>query len=132
MMAWWKWPLRFALVAALAIALDAAQPIAFPFGPFYDGPLEYALKYLNFSTLSKERLIRETEVYIRDIAGGDQMACLYVVECDGEHARLKLVSDIVGWDLRAAKDRIWRRRFSNLLPWKNHEFWASPHSASWP
>ena len=53
MMAWWKWPLRFALVAALAIALEVAQPIAFPFGPFYDGPLEYSLKYLNFSTLSK-------------------------------------------------------------------------------
>jgi hypothetical protein len=122
MMAWRKWPLRFALVAALAIALDAAQPIAFPFGPFYDGPLEYALKYLNFSTLSKERLIRETEVYIRDIAGGDQMACLYVVECDGEHARLKLVSDIVGWDLRAAKDRIWRRRFSNYCPGRTTNF----------
>jgi hypothetical protein len=47
MMAWWKWPLRFALVAAfaiafvaaLAIALDAALAIAFPFGPFYDEPL---------------------------------------------------------------------------------------------
>ena len=90
MMAWWKWPLRFALVAALAIAF------------VFFGSLEYALKYLHFSALSKESLIRETEVYIRDIAGGDQMACLYVVECDGEHARLELVSDIVSWDLRAA------------------------------
>jgi hypothetical protein len=111
MMAWWKWLLRFALVAALAIAF------------VFFGPLEYALKYLHFSALSKERLIRETKVYIRDRAGGDQMACLYVVECDGEHARLELVSDIVGWNFRAAKDRIWRRRFSwNYCPGRTTNF----------
>jgi hypothetical protein len=109
-MAWWKSLLRFALVAALAIAF------------VFFGPLEYALKYLHFSALSKERLIRETNVYIRDIAGGDQMACLYVVECDGENARLELVSDIVGWDFRAAKDRIWRRRFSNYCPGRTTNF----------
>jgi hypothetical protein len=73
----------FAIVAALAIALD-------------EGPLQYALKYLHFSALSKETLIRETEAYIRGVAGGDQMACLYVVACDGEDARLELVSDIAG------------------------------------
>jgi hypothetical protein len=125
MMAWWKWPLRFALVAALAIAWEAAVwVIAFPFGPFYDGPLEYALKYLQFSALSKERLISQAEAYIRGVAGGDQMACLYVVACDGEHARLELVSDIAGWDLQAAKDRIWRRRFSisNYCPGRTTNF----------
>src|SRR3974377_2101683 len=111
MMAWWKWPLRFAIVAAaLAIAWEAAVwVIAFPFGPFYDGPLEYALKYLNFSALSKERLRDEAKASIRAVSGGDQMACLYVVACDGKYARLELVSDIAGWDLQAAKDRIWRR-----------------------
>jgi hypothetical protein len=114
MMAWWKWPLRFAIVAAaLAIALDVLVLVtprsSRPFE--YEGPLQYTLKYLNFSALSKETLIRETEAYIRGVAGGDQMACLYVVACDGEHARLELVSDIAGWDLQAAKDRIWRRRF---------------------
>src|SRR5215467_7895082 len=110
MMAWWKWPLRFALVAALAIAFVFFEPV------------DYALKYLHFSELSKERLIDQAKVYIRDRAGGNQMACLYVVECDGEHARLELVSDIVGWDFRAAKDRIWRRRFSNYCPGRTTNF----------
>ena len=111
-MAWWKWLLRFfALVAALAIAFV-----------FFE-PLDDVLKYLHFSALSKERLIRQTEVYIRDRTRGDQMACLYVVECDGEHARLGLVSDIVGWDFQAAKDRIWRRWwFSNYCPGRTTNF----------
>lgn len=124
-MAWWKWPIRFAIVAAaLAIALDALVLVTPRFSrPFeYEGPLQYALKYLNFSALSKETLIRETEAYIRGVAGGDQMACLYVVACDGEHARLELVSDIAGWDLQAAKDRIWRRRFSNYCPGRTTNF----------
>jgi hypothetical protein len=110
MMVWWKWPLRFALVTALAIAF------------VFFGSLEYPLKYLHFSALSKERLIHEAKAYIRDVAGGDQMACPYVVECDGEHARLELVSDIVGWDLQAAKDRIWRRRFSDYCPGRTTNF----------
>lgn len=124
--AWWKWPIRFALVAALTVALaiviEVVLVFTLPFGPFYDGPLDYALKYLQFLTLSKEHLIRQAEVYIRDVAGGDQIACLYVVACDGEHARLELVSDIVGWDLRAAKYRIWRRRFSNYCPGRTTSF----------
>src|SRR5262252_8092347 len=91
MMAWWKWPLRFALVAAKAIAFVAALAIAF----VYFEPVDYALKFLYFSALSKEHLIDQAEVYVRDRAGGNHMACLYVVECDGEHARLELVSDIV-------------------------------------
>src|SRR5215472_3811725 len=118
MMAWWKWPLRFALVAASAIAFVAALAIALVFFE----PVDYTLKYLHFSKLSKERLIHEAKVYIRDRAGGNQMACLYVVECDGEHARLELVSDIVGWDFQAAKDRIWRRRFSNYCPGRTTNF----------
>src|SRR5262250_3180067 len=120
MMAWWRWPLRLARVAAKAIALVAALAIAFVFFE----PVDYALKYLHFSELSKERLIDQAKVYIRDRAGGDQMACLYVVACDGEHARLELVSDIAGWDLQAAKDRIWRRRFSisNYCPGRTTNF----------
>ena len=117
-MAWWRWPLRLARVAARAIAFVAALAIAFVFFE----PVDYALKYLHFSELSKERLIDQAKVYIRDRAGGDQMACLYVVECDGEHARLELVSDIVGWDFQAAKDRIWRRRFSNYCPGRTTNF----------
>lgn len=132
-MAWWKSPPRSTVRLQLVIALA----IAFVFF----GPLENALKYLHFSTLSKERLIREAKVYIRDRvlvrcanaaqpnqcrasspADGDQMACLYVVACDGEHAHLELVSDIVGWDFRAAKDKIWRRRFSNYCPGRTTNF----------
>jgi hypothetical protein len=116
MMAWWKWPLRFALVAALAIAFQLFWLQDF------DGPLEYAVRYLNFSTLAKERLIRETKVYIREIARSDQMACLYIVQCDGERARLELVSDVAGWDFQVAKDRIWRRRFSNYCPGRTTNF----------
>src|SRR5215813_3006290 len=78
MMAWWRWPLRLARVAARAIAFVAALAIAFVFFE----PVDYALKYLHFSALSKERLIHQAKVYIRDRAGGNQMACLYVVECD--------------------------------------------------
>jgi len=119
MMAWWKWPLRFALVAAKAIAFVAALAIAF----VYFEPVDYALKFLYFSALSKEHLIDQAEVYVRDRAGGNHMACLYVVECDGEHARLELVSDIVGWDFRAAKARISRRwLFSNYCPGRTTNF----------
>ena len=124
-MSWWKWPLRFAIVAAaLAIALDALVLVTGGFLiPFkYEGPLQYALKFLNFWTLSKERLIDGAKAYIRVVAGDDQMACLYVVACDGEHARLELVSDIAGWNLQAAKDRIWRRRFSNYCPGRTTNF----------
>ena len=118
-MAWWKWPLRFALVAAKAIAFVAALAIAF----VYFEPVDYALKFLYFSALSKEHLIDQAEVYVRDRAGGNHMACLYVVECDGAHARLELVSDIVGWDFRAAKARISRRwLFSNYCPGRTTNF----------
>jgi hypothetical protein len=120
MMAWWKLPLGFALVAALALGSVLVPVLAIAFVFF--GPVDYAQRYLHFSALSKERLIQEAKVYIRDRAGGDQMACLYVVECDGENARLELVSDISGWDFQAAKDRIWRRRFSNYCPGRTTNF----------
>jgi hypothetical protein len=118
---WWKSPL------GIAALLVASAVLAF------FGPLDYALKYLHFSALTKERLMQETHTYIRDRAGGDQMACLYVVQCDGDRARLELVQEIDSWDFDAAKNRIWRRRFSNyctgrttnlalhLIPHEGHE-----------
>ena len=106
-----KATLRFALpIAGLAIAF------------VFLGPLDLALSYLHFTSLTKERLVGEAEIYIRDRAGGDQMACLYVVQCEGGHAHLELVPDMSALDLRGAKERIWRRRFSDYCSGQSTNF----------
>lgn len=80
------------------------------------GPLDYALKYYHFKTLTKERLVHEAQAYIDERAGGGQMACVYFVSCDGERARLEMVEDADLWDFLDAKGEIWRRRFNDYCP----------------
>lgn len=100
-----KLPIRAVLtVAALAFALA------------FFGPLEIVRKYLNFSALNEQKLIVEAENYIDERAGGNQMACLYVVSCDEEQARLELVQDIRTLDFTSVKRGIWDRRTSSFCP----------------
>jgi hypothetical protein len=75
------------------------------------GPLETAQRFVSIQTLSKEELVREARAHIDDRAGGHQMACLYAVSCEGNRARLAVVSDLASWDLEATREDIWRRRF---------------------
>ena len=80
------------------------------------GPLDNAITYVHFRTLTKAKLEHGARSYIRDGLDRHQMACLYVVACDGETARLELVQDPDAWDLKAAKQTIWRRRFQDFCP----------------
>ena len=101
-------------VAALVGALVIASA--------FFGPLEYGLKYLHFSVLTKERLVREAGVYIRERTRGGQLACLYVVRCDSGAARLELVVDISTWDFDDTKRTIWNRRFSSACQGRTTNF----------
>jgi hypothetical protein len=104
------------------------------------GPLDYLLRYIHFSTLTKSHLLKEAQTYIVERAGGDQMACVYEVSCDDEGASLQLISDVESWDIEAAKKEIWRRRFSKycagytanfaleLIPAEGHK--AEPESTA--
>ena len=74
------------------------------------GPLDLSLRYLSFFSLTKEKLVSEAEAYIDDRAGGNQMACLYVVKCDNSYARLDLVRDMGDLDLQSVKRDVWDRR----------------------
>lgn len=75
------------------------------------GPLDLGLRYYHFSTLSKAELVDQDERYIQDRAGGHQVACLYVVRCDGSRARLEMVRNLEAWDLEQTKATILHRRF---------------------
>ncbi|MEQ1784327.1 MAG: hypothetical protein ABMA14_23485 [Hyphomonadaceae bacterium] len=110
MIRWLKSPLPLAALAATVV-------LAF----LFLGPLDFGLKYLHFSTLTKDRLVREAEVYARERAGGPHLACLYAVRCNST-AYLELVSDVAAWDLDATKQTIWARRFSTDCPGRTANF----------
>lgn len=78
------------------------------------GPLDLSLRYISFLSLTKEKLVSEAEAYIDDRAGGNQMACVYVVKCDERYARLDLVRDIRDLDLKSVKRDIWDRRTRDI------------------
>lgn len=80
------------------------------------GPMETAQRFISFQTLSKHKLLEEARIYIDDRAGGEQMACLYAVSCEGGRARLSAVSNLAEWDLEATQEEIWSRRFSDYCP----------------
>jgi hypothetical protein len=104
---WWKFEVGIAAFAIMLAAIDG---------------VDYAIRFRDFARLSKETLVREAHAYIRDRTDGHQMACLYVVQCDGEHARLEIVAEISSLDLQAVKDRIWRRRFSDYCSGRTANF----------
>jgi hypothetical protein len=82
------------------------------FAMLFLGPLDTATRYYDFSTLSKAEIIDQAHKYILDRAGGKQMACVYVVRCDNNRARLEMVTDLNAWDLEATKATIFHRRLN--------------------
>jgi len=88
----------------------------------FAGPLDGLVRYSNFKSLTKEKLVAGVEEYLRYRVGGGQQACLYVVNCDGDLARLELVKDVETWDFEAAKKTIWNRRFSSFCPGRTANF----------
>lgn len=99
---WLKSPLGIGIVVT-TVAIVAV----------FFGPLDYAQRYLHFSNLTKDRVVQGAEDYIQSRVPGSQMACLYVVQCDDEGARLEIVTNIESWDFNAAKRTIWERRFGD-------------------
>ena len=88
----------------------------------FAGPLDGIIRYANFTSLTKEKLVARADDYIRDRVPGDQLVCLYVVNCEGDRARLELVKHLDAWDFGAAKQRIWKRRFSAFCPGRTANF----------
>ncbi len=80
------------------------------------GPLDTAARLYNFSALTNEKVVREARDYVDQRADGQQAACLYVVRCDGDKARLALVPALTASALKEAKGDIWQRRTSGFCP----------------
>lgn len=122
--------MRLPRVSWRTIAVAVVLVFAFAFL----GPLDAGLRYYHFSTLSKDEVVIQAGRYIQDRAGGNQMACLYEVRCDGGRARLEMVRDLATWDFEQTKATIWERRFDgsfctgrttnlalHLIPTEGHE-----------
>lgn len=71
----------------------------------------YGFRLVHFRLLNKDRVVREAEAYVRDrTRDPHQKACLYVVRCDGQRARLERVTNTDTLDFEALKRTIWHRR----------------------
>lgn len=78
---------------------------------------DYRSRYFSWKSLSEDKIVDSIAAYDRRYGVTDPFlgsyACLYVVECDKNGARLSLINDIEELDFKALKQRIWDRRFKN-------------------
>jgi hypothetical protein len=82
---------------------------------------DYLSRYLSWANLSKEELVASARGYVRERAPG-QKVCLYAVTCEKGRAQLALVKDLAGWDIAAARQLAWDRRFGNSCPGRTANF----------
>ncbi|MFO6446556.1 hypothetical protein ACLBKU_05360 [Erythrobacter sp. NE805] len=82
---------------------------------------DYLSRYLSWANLSKEELVASARWYVRERAPG-QKVCLYAVTCERGRARLALVKDLRTWDLEAARQLTWDRRFGDACPGQTANF----------
>ncbi|MCL9982206.1 MAG: hypothetical protein NBV60_03510 [Erythrobacter sp.] len=76
---------------------------------------DYGSRYQSWSNLSKKELVESARWYVRERAPG-QKVCLYAVTCDKGRPRLVLVKDVNAWDIEAARQLAWDRRFKDYCP----------------
>jgi hypothetical protein len=82
---------------------------------------DYTRRYLSWTNLSKTELVASARWYVRERAPG-QKVCLYSVICDNGRARLVLIRDVDTWDIEAARQLAWSRRFSDACPGQTANF----------
>lgn len=82
---------------------------------------DYWSRYSSWSNLSKQELVDSARSYIRNYVG-ENRACLYAVVCKSGRAKLELVKDIEAFDLDAARQLAWDRRFKNVCPGQTANF----------
>ena len=103
--------------------------------------IDQGSRYLSWRNLSKEELVASANWYVDHRAPGNRF-CLYAVTCENGRAQLTLVKDLNVWDLNAAKQRVWDRRFSGTCQGRTanfalqalpdgHDLWPGNKRAVW-
>ena len=82
---------------------------------------DYWSRYSSWRDLSKQELVDSANSYIRNYVR-ENRACLYAVVCKDGRAKLELVKDIDAFDLDAARQLAWDRRFKNACPGRSANF----------
>lgn len=75
---------------------------------------DYCSRFSSWSNLSAETVDRKARRYLDSRAMENypiKAVCVYVLSCDHNEARLKLVRDFDEVDFEALRDQIWARRF---------------------
>ena len=78
---------------------------------------DYCSRYVNWRNLSAELLNEKISWYLENRAGDQasiSAACLYIVACEDDIARLVIAEDIESIDFELLRSRIWDRRFSGI------------------
>lgn len=79
------------------------------------------MHYRSWSSLSKAKLVFAANRYVADRAPGNE-ACIYAVECRDGRATLRLIKSVEMWDLEAARQLAWDRRFRLICPGRTANF----------
>jgi hypothetical protein len=108
---------RRALLKGCLIA--AAIPLAIAL--ILLGPVDWWQRYWSWRNLSKAELADATQIYVDEHALGNS-ACLYAVVCKDGKAGLDRIESIEDWDIEAAKQLAWDRRFSGTCPGRTANF----------
>lgn len=85
------------------------------------GPVDWACRYWSWRNLSKTELIEAADWYIEHRVPGNK-ACLYAVVCENNRPSLELVKSVDEWDIRAAKQLAWKRRFQSTCAGRTANF----------
>lgn len=85
------------------------------------GPVDWAQRYLSWRQLSKNELVHSANWYVENRAPGND-ACLYAVQCTGGRASLRLIRSLDDWDIEAAKQITWDRKFRAVCSGRTANF----------
>jgi hypothetical protein len=85
------------------------------------GPVDWWQRYSSWRNLTKAELATEAQNYVDEHALGNP-ACLYAVVCRGGKAGLDRIEAIEDWDIDAARQLAWDRRFSGTCPGRTANF----------
>lgn len=78
--------------------------------------IDLSIRFKNFKQLDKDDLVEGAEAYITTrlpVSQGTYGACLYVVDCGDENAKLRSVENFDALNFEALKGDIWKRRVNS-------------------
>ncbi len=110
---WWRGDPQIGCVLAITSIVIAVLMLL--------GPVDWAQSYLSWRNLTKDELVRAANDYVDDRAPGNA-ACLYSVVCKDNRAGLALIRSVDDWDITAARQLAWDRKFSNTCPGQTANF----------